>query len=65
MKSKMLSDSGETWRRVIRVPVKAALEMAWISYCGMSNRVWGIEPADKVGIASLFVGQGIEVLFDF
>lgn len=25
MKSKMLSDSGETWRSVIRVPVKAAL----------------------------------------
>jgi hypothetical protein len=26
MKSKMLSLSGETWRKVIRVPMKAALE---------------------------------------
>ena len=26
MKSKIGSDSGETWRSVIRVPVKAALE---------------------------------------
>lgn len=63
MKSKMLSDSGETCRSVIREPVKAALE-------NLSKKHTFLEElrldllADEMSVLLLLVSQGLEVRLD-
>ena len=77
MKSKISSDSGDTWRRVIRVPVKADLYhrqfalsvwyilMHLLAPTGMpACRGTGLIPANVVSIALLLIIERFEVLSD-
>jgi phosphate uptake regulator len=61
----MEMDSGLTWRRVMRVPVKAALFYGQLmsSLCSHSSNHC-CSPANKVGISLLLVIQSLEVRAD-
>lgn len=57
MKSKMSSDSGETWRSVIRVPVKAALRRYQLVSPLVLVGTRNIEGFDVVGIRISIQGK--------
>lgn len=66
----MASDSGEIWRRTMRVPAKAALraplcQLFFATAMICMRKAGNYTLANEMGISLLLVGQGIEMLFDF